>query len=154
LAGSLSDRYRVGDGVIYAGCSLENGIDFPCDAEFTEEIARELQFPLVKGLTVDRVIATAAGKRDLAARTGYEVVDMEGTIVLQELVGARVTIVRVISDGLGQDLPDLDKAFAKNGDIRAIELAMAMVKRPIASYHLIRGSLRGLRVLERIASIV
>lgn len=144
LAGSLVDRYRVGDVVSYRGCGRENGEYSPCSVEWTE-------YPRVKGLTGDRVIVRSIEKRELGRRTGYDVVDMEGSIVLEALNGLNVGVIRVISDAVGQDLPEIQGSIDANGDLQPVPLAIAMIQRPIAAFHLIRGSLRALQVLQEVA---
>jgi Phosphorylase superfamily len=154
LAGSLSDRYGIGDAVIYQGCAGENGSYLSCGAEITAEIAQSTGYPTVRGWTSDRVIGSAQEKAAIAQRTGCEVVDMEGAIVLEVLAGCNVAIVRVISDGVGQNLPDLERAIDDRGDLQPLSLAVALCSRPSAAFSLIRGSLRGLQTLQEVAAIL
>lgn len=149
LAGSLSDRYRVGDGVIYQGCGLEKGNYWQCEPEITAEIAQLTGYSLVKGLTSDRLISRSEEKRRLG-QGGYEVVDMEGARILAALAGQKVTIVRVISDEVTQDLPDLAPAIDNQGQLLPLPLARQMLTRPVPAFHLIQGSLKGLSVLTQV----
>jgi nucleoside phosphorylase len=150
LAGSLSDRYRVGDGVIYQGCSLETGDYRQFDPEITAAIAQLTGFSLVKGLTSDRILSQAREKRRLG-QLGYDVVDMEGALVLATLPEFKVGMVRVISDGVTQDLPDLARALDERGNLQPLLLTRQMLAHPVAAAHLIRGSLQGLSLLARLA---
>lgn len=58
-------------------------------------------------VSVDRVVTTAAAKRDLAAATGAAVVDMETHAVAMAArdAGLPCAAIRVISDDASQDLP-------------------------------------------------
>jgi hypothetical protein len=150
LAGSLSDRYQVGDGVIYQGCGAEKGDYWQCEPEITAEIAQLTGYSLVKGLTSDRLISQSEEKRRLG-RGGYEVVDMEGARILAALAGQKVAIVRVISDEVTEDLPDLAPAIDNQGHLLPLPLARQMLTRPIPAFHLIQGSLKGLSVLTQVA---
>jgi hypothetical protein len=150
LAGSLSDRYQVAHPVIYQGCGVETGDYWPCNPEMTAEIAQLTGYSLVKGLTSDRIINQAEEKRRLG-QGGYEVVDMEGARILAALAGQKVAIVRVISDEMGQDLPDLAPAIDNQGNLQPLPLARQMLTRPVAALNLIRGSLKGLSRLTGVA---
>jgi hypothetical protein len=150
LAGSLSDRYRVGDGVIYQGCGVEKGNYWRCDPEITAAIAQLTGYSLVKSLTSDRVISQSEEKRRWG-QEGYEVVDMEGARILAALPGRKVAILRVISDEVGQDLPDLASAIDRQGNLQPLPLARQMLISPVAALHLIQGSLKGLSVLTQVA---
>lgn len=150
LAGSLSDRYRVGDGVIYQGCGVETGDYWQCDPEIGSSIAQLTGFSLVKGLTSDRIINQAEEKQRLG-QLGYDVVDMEGAIILATLPELKVAMVRVISDGVRQDLPDLARAIDDQGNLQPFLLTRQMLAHPVAAAHLIRGSLQGLSLLAHLA---
>ena len=150
FAGSLSDRFRVGDVVIYQGCCTEKGSYWQGEPEMTEENAQLTGCSLVKGLTSDRLISRSEEKRRLG-QGGYEVVDMEGARILAALAGQKVAIVRVISDEVTQDLPDLAPAIDNQGQLLPLPLARPMLTRPVPAFHLIQGSLKGLSVLTQVA---
>lgn len=150
LGGSLSDRYRVGDGVIYQGCGGEKGDYWQCNPEITAAIAQLTGYSLVKGLTSDRILSQSEEKRRWGQK-GYEVVDMEGARILAALPGRKVAIVRVISDEVTQDLPDLAPAIDDQGHLQPLPLARQMLTRPVPAFHLIQGSLKGLSVLTQVA---
>ncbi|NCQ94903.1 MAG: hypothetical protein GPJ13_07225 [Microcystis aeruginosa W11-06] len=149
LGGSLSDRYRVGDEVICQGCGTEKGDYWQCEPEITAKIAQLTGYSLVKGLTCDRLISQSEEKRRLG-QGGYEVVDMEGSRILAALPGQKVAIVRVISDEVTQDLPDLAPAIDNQGQLLPLPLARQMLIRPVAAFRLIQGSLKGLSVLTQV----
>jgi hypothetical protein len=78
---------------------------------------------------------------------------MEAAAILQFFAGSSipVTMVRVVSDGLEGDLPVLSAAIDEAGQVRLLPLAWAMVRQPIASLRLVRGSLQGLAMLATVA---
>lgn len=146
LAGSLSAVYKTGDAVIYEGCGDGGGKYLKCDEQTVQFLRSVLEFPTVKGLTADEIVTKAAQKQRLGKVSGMDVVDMEGLILLESLPG--VAILRVISDGADQDLPDIGGAIDPQGNLRPFLLAREMIKAPLPAWRLINGSLRGLRVLE------
>jgi hypothetical protein len=77
---------------------------------------------------------------------------MEGAAVLEVLgqTGIAVAMLRAVSDDCHHDLPDLSAAIAPDGSLRPLPLARSLLSRPIAASHLIRGSLAGLKQLERL----
>ncbi|MFN6537867.1 MAG: phosphorylase [Nostoc sp. EkiNYC01] len=109
---------------------------------------------LVKGLTSDRVIWSAAEKRGLGETLAVDVVDMEGFTALEffNAAGVPVAMLRVVSDNCQHDIPDLTGAIDSDGSLRPLALAMAMIRQPVAATRLIRGSLIGLKVLEQVTN--
>lgn len=108
---------------------------------------------LVTGLTLDRVLSSAAEKRELGA-SGADVVDMEGQAILEVLnsLDIPVTMLRVVSDDCHYDLPDLSQAVSPEGNLLPGRMAIAMAQKPIAALRLIRGSLHALKVLQAVVS--
>jgi hypothetical protein len=160
LCGSLSSDYRIGDIVLYQECvcttkASEQWLQ-PCDGNFSTEIYRQLQekASLVRAITSDRVISSAAEKRELGQRYAAGVVDMEGFAVLKTFnqVGAAVAMLRVVSDDCHHDIPDLSAALSADGSMRPLPMAIAFGRQPIAATRLIIGALRGLRVLEDVTT--
>ena len=154
LCGSLTPTLAVGDRVLYRQClSL-------ADPDFVSSLATD--FPMgklecgtlrqVTGLTSDRVLWVAAEKQQLGQTHRAEVVDMEGTAILEVLNQLPVTMLRVVSDDCDHDLPDLSQAVSSAGQLLPGRLAIAMLQKPIAATRLIRGSLQGLKVLEKVVS--
>ncbi|MBD2185105.1 phosphorylase [Planktothrix sp. FACHB-1355] len=159
LCGSLTPRYSVGDVVIYRSCiygSAEELRDKMCDRAFTKVLYNNLneKAALVRGFTSDRIIYSASEKRSLGKLYDSEVVDMEGFAALEVLSkgGFSVAMLRVISDDSQQDVPDLNSAISADGSLQSLPLAIGMLRQPIAATRLIRGSLRGLKVLEKVTS--
>jgi hypothetical protein len=158
LCGSLSPQYDVGDAVIYQNCiylTPEKQIK-STDPWLTNYIYQKLrqQVSLVSSLTSDRLIVSVAEKWQLGKLTKASVVDMEGFAALEILQqqGVAVAMLRVVSDNSRNDLPDLSKAIAADGTLKPLPMAIAMLRQPLAATRLIKGSLRGLAVLEQVTT--
>jgi Phosphorylase superfamily len=147
LCGSLRSDLTVGTVVTYQNCRDESGRVGTCEVD--GNITR-----VVTGWTSDRVICTATQKKVLADRTQADVVDMEGTAIAQFFAAQKipVTMVRVVSDDLAGDMPDLSGAIDAQGNLRPWGLGWAFMQQPIAAARLIRGSLVGLKQLKQIAA--
>ncbi|MBW4570920.1 MAG: phosphorylase [Tolypothrix carrinoi HA7290-LM1] len=157
LCGSLRDRFQVGDIVLYEECVYETKVQ-QCDREFTAELDAHLQdkVSLVKGLTSDRVICSAKEKLHFSKISGADVVDMEGFAALEffQQAGVEVAMLRVVSDDSKHDIPDLTSAINSDGSLQPLPLAISMIRQPIAATRLIKGSLRGLKVLEEVTAFL
>lgn len=155
LCGGLTPGYPVAAGVLYQECvSALTGKSFGCDRRLTEAIQQRLALPQVRGVTSDRVITTPIEKQQLAQQYQAEVVDMEGVAALEFLhaIGVAVAMVRVVSDGCHDAIPDLSAAFDEEGTLQPQRLASSFLKEPVAAFHLIRGSLSGLKALQKLVS--
>ncbi|MEH2113205.1 5'-methylthioadenosine/S-adenosylhomocysteine nucleosidase family protein [Nostoc sp.] len=157
LCGSLSDRYTVGDLVLYQDC-IYQGKQQECDRTFTAQLYSAIseKSSLVKSLTSDRVIWSAAEKRRLGETLAADVVDMEGFTALKffNAAGVSVAILRVVSDDCQHNIPDLTSAINSDGSLNHFPLAMAMLRQPLAAIRLIRGSLTALKVLEQVTNLL
>ncbi|MBX9257560.1 phosphorylase [Desmonostoc muscorum CCALA 125] len=184
LCGSLSSSYGVGDVVLYQDC-IYQGKRQECDRPFTTHLHSALGMGhrqeaeeknssspvpnphsplptphspvnLVKALTSDRVIWSAAQKRHLGETLAVDVVDMEGFTALEffNAAGVAVAMLRVVSDDCQHDIPDLTPAINSDGSLRPLPLAMAMLRQPLAATRLIRGSLKALKVLEKVTNLL
>ena len=154
ICGSLSDRYTVGDIVLYQDCVYQ-GKRLECDRTFTAQLHSALseKASLVKSLTSDRVIWSAAEKRRLG-KMPADVVDMEGFTALEffNAAGVTVAMLRVVSDDCQHDIPDLTPAINSDGSLNPLPLAMGMLRQPLAATRLIRGSLTALKVLKQVTN--
>lgn len=157
LCGSLSDRYTVGDIVLYQDCVYQ-GKQQECDRTFTTQLHSSIsqKVSLVKSLTSDRVIWSATEKRRLGETLAADVVDMEGFTALEffNATGVSVAILRVVSDDCQHNIPDLTLAINSDGSLNPFPLAMAMLRQPLAATRLIRGSLTALKVLEQVTNLL
>ncbi|MEH1936318.1 MAG: phosphorylase [Nostoc sp.] len=157
ICGSLSDRYKVGDIVLYQDCVYQ-GKQQECDRPFTAQLHSSIsgKVSLVKSLTSDRVIWSAAEKRRLGETLAADVVDMEGFTALEffNAAGITVAILRVVSDDCQHNIPDLTPAINSDGSLNPLPLAIAMLRQPLAATRLIRGSLTALKVLEQVTNLL
>ncbi|MEH2465178.1 5'-methylthioadenosine/S-adenosylhomocysteine nucleosidase family protein [Nostoc sp.] len=155
ICGSLSDRYTVGNIVLYQDC-VYSGKRQECDRTFTTQLHSSLskKVSLVKSLTSDRVICSAAEKRHLGETLAADVVDMEGFTALEffNTAGVDVAMLRVVSDDCQHDIPDLTSAINSDGSLNPFPLAMGMLRQPLAATRLIQGSLKSLKVLEQVTN--
>ncbi|KAF3891327.1 phosphorylase [Tolypothrix bouteillei VB521301] len=167
LCGSLSAQYNVSDIVVYRSCifslKTENQ-EFPpsvsqlsCHPELTatllNKLATKKAFTGV-GLTSDRLIYSANEKMHLGQTYNANVVDMEGFVALEHLsqLGIAVGMVRVVSDDVRYDIPNLTNALNSDGSLQPLPLAMGLLREPIAATRLIVGSLKGLQVLQEVTT--
>ena len=153
LGGSLSPSVGRGDGVLLETLWDEReGVAYPCPGAVTAGLSQRLpQIKVARGVSCDRVITTIAEKRQLGDRYDAAVVEMEGTTLLRGLPGCPIAILRVISDDCHHELPDISAAIGADGSLKVITLALSFLRRPVAALRLIRGSLQGLKALERLA---
>lgn len=154
LCGSLSAQYAVGDVVVYQECVDKTNSSQSCNQELTVLIRNKLKqkASLVKGFTSDRIIHFTSEKQHLGQLYNTDVVDMEGLAVLE--VFQKVGIVRVISDDIHHNLPNLTSAISPDGALLPLPLAIGMMRQPVAATRLIRGSLYGLKVLQNTTKLL
>lgn len=154
LCGSLDPAYKIGDGVLIQSCQDLDRNWVYLDRQLTFKIQDKLSIKTVTGLTSDRVIALAEQKLQLAQKYAANVVEMEGYSYIARLQqrGIAIAMLRVVSDDFDSNIPDLTVEIDSNGNLKAIPMAIAFLKQPIAAVRLIRGSLAGLKALEQIVS--
>jgi Phosphorylase superfamily len=157
ICGSLSDRYTVGDIVLYQNC-IYQGKQQECDRTLTAQLHSSLseKVSLVKSMTSDRVIWSAPEKRHLGKTLAADVVDMEGFTALEffNAAGVSVAMLRVVSDDCQHNIPDLTPAINSDGSLNPFPLAIAMLRQPFAATRLIRGSFTALKVLEQVTNLL
>jgi nucleoside phosphorylase len=153
LCGSLDSYYGVGDAIVVKSCYNSNHVRINLEPKLTTIIQNKLSLDAVDGFTSDRVITQAAEKLTIANKYLASIVDMEGYGYISRLQqqGA-VAMLRVVSDDVGGNIPDITKAIDSQGKLKTIALAIALLKQPIAATRLIGGSLIGLKTLQRITT--
>jgi hypothetical protein len=151
LCGGLTNNAIVGQMGCYQRCCDRSGNEYQCDY-----LDIGYEFANWNGVTIDTVITKAIDKQALNAETNCDVVDMESIWILEFMQqrGIGVSVVRVVSDAVVGDLPDLSQVFDLNGALKPIELARAFVLRPIAALQLIRGSILGLKQLTQCTTMI
>ncbi len=165
VAGSLTETLPIGQAVLLDHCcsispgSVQNWQS--TDRHFTEFLQHRLRapptatlLPCVKGLTTPHVVTTAIAKQHLAQQSGAAVVEMENMTVLKFAQEHQIPIamLRVVSDGVEHDLPDLSRVFDSVGNLKPFALARTFSQHPIAAGRLIRGSLIACGVLKQLAA--
>jgi nucleoside phosphorylase len=156
LCGSLRQQYKVGDIVLYENCVYHQKRQ-ECSYQLNTHIqsivnSQPSTVNIIKSLTSDRIICSAAEKLDIGATMNVDVVDMEGFAVLDffHKMGVEVAMLRVVSDDCHHDIPNLTTAINPNGSLKPLSLAKIFIQQPIAASRLIRGSLQALKVLEQV----
>jgi hypothetical protein len=150
LCGSLSPEYKIGAITLYQDCVDFSGQILTCDRTLTQRLQNQFQVSSVRAFNSDRVICSAAEKRELGEKLNAKVVDMEAFAVLKSL-DLPVAMLRVVSDDAQHDLPDLSGTIDANGNLKSGTFAIQMFKRPIAATRLIRGAIAGLNVLRELS---
>ncbi|MCC0176753.1 phosphorylase [Waterburya agarophytonicola K14] len=152
LCGSLSPKYSVGDLVLYQSCCNLDGAEINLHKELTTKIQQRRSIDLVTGLTSDRLICRAREKLQLSKTYLASVLDMEGYDYMKKFQqrNINVAMLRVVSDDLTGDIPDLSQAIDEEGNLKTLSMAIAFFKQPLAATRLIKGSLKGLKILEQI----
>jgi len=128
------------------------------DRSLIDYIQAKLERPaqLVRGVTTTQIISSVTEKSDLHQRFQASMVDMEGYSVLQfcQLQGLPGAVLRVVSDGCNENLPDVNAAISPEGYLRPLPLTLGLIRQPIATVRLIRGSIQGLRGLTQVAQFL
>lgn len=152
LCGSLVPQYSVGDAVLYQSCWNLDHEYLNLDISLNTIIQQKLAVDLVTGLTSDRLIYQSKEKQNLSQQYPVSVVDMEGYGYIKELQhrGISVAMLRVVSDDLAGNIPDLTKAIDQDGNLQGFSMAIALLQQPVAATRLIKGSLTGLKILQQI----
>jgi len=61
-------------------------------------------------------------------------------------------MLRVVSDDVLNNIPDLNQAIDPQGNLKTLPMAIALIKQPLAAVKLIKGSLTGLKALSKITA--
>ncbi|MCS7225966.1 MAG: hypothetical protein NZ821_03125 [Gloeomargarita sp. SKYB31] len=151
LAGALTPGGSVGMRVVCQSCRLHPGGETRrCDPELTQWLAQQLDAPIVQSLTTQRIVTQPQEKQQLGERFDCAVVEMEGYELLGYL--PRLGMVRVVSDGMTQPLPDLNAAMTPaTGQINLLRLGQVMVQQPQAAWMLVHQGWRSITELTAVA---
>ena len=154
LCGGIGASHKVGDGVVVQNCCNLNSDWLNLDDRLTTTIQHQLSVDVVDGLTSDRVITHSTEKLKLATEYQADIVEMEGYGYVSQLQqqNKAVAMLRVVSDDHRGDIPDISQAIDDRGQLRTRSLAIALCKQPVAAIRLIRGSLIGLKALQRMTA--
>ncbi|MEM8719440.1 MAG: phosphorylase [Cyanobacteria bacterium P01_G01_bin.39] len=151
MCGSLDTNYAVGDCIAINSCINQHQHQVDLNSELTTKITEQLSIDALVSLTSDRIITQAAAKHKLSQQYPVNVVEMEGYDYVTHLQqqGIAVAMLRVVSDDLAGDIPDLNQAVDSQGNLQTIPMVISLIKQPLAAFRLIRGSLIGLKALEQ-----
>jgi len=135
LCGGLTRPLAEGTIVSYRECRSTdaNRRPLPCSPSLEVRLASVLKSKgivceSVVGITSGR-IATSKDARAQLAAAGAKVVDMESyeIIAASTQAGVPISVLRIVSDSVDQDLPDFNQAMKPNGDFdgwSALEVAL------------------------------
>jgi adenosylhomocysteine nucleosidase len=162
LAGGLVADLAPGDLLLPQAVILPDGGRLATEAAWRDQLVATLRRAglEVRGEPIagsGAIVATAAAKRALAARTGAVAVDMESHAVgeVAARAGLPFLIVRAIADRSDQPIPrTAQAAIDAQGGIRHLALLGGLIGRPWEISALIglgRSSGRGLATLRRVA---
>lgn len=153
LCGSLQPAYQVGDLVLYQSIiGYANSAKHQnCNPSLINFLIAQLplKLSLVTAWTSDRFVASAAAKQQLRQTHHADVVDMEGTVILDALPTATIATLRVVSDDYHHNLPDLSTAISSTGELLPMPLIATALQQPLGMVRLVRGAQIGLRKLEQ-----
>jgi hypothetical protein len=154
LGGSLSPQYQVGEIVAYHSCSyLDQKAQLQtqlCHPQLSTSLARQLNVPLVQGLTANQLVNSPALKLTLQRQSGCQVVDMETFGVMSYFPS--LAVIRIISDSYHDELPNLNYAIDSEGKLNNLKMAIAFLQQPLAALKLMRNSLISLKKLEQVTN--
>jgi hypothetical protein len=157
LCGSVSPELSIGTAIVYHSIRRQTQPDeyYPlAPPEFLTSLT-ELHPTPVAALHVDLAVCTTQDKQAIAQSfpdSTIAVIDMESIAVLRSFPQA--AIVRVVSDDVTGDIPDLTRAFDDRGNLQPLALAAAFARQPIAAARLIRGSLLALNRLAIVTQAI
>jgi len=145
LAGSLTADLKIGDVTLAETCRRQDSPQVWLTApESNARLERGLgNIKRVQSLTVPQPLWQEVEKRRRASQYLAQIVEMENSAVLAFFAPSQtpVTILRVISDGLRGDLPNLEGIYNAQGQLKPERLLLAFARNPPAALRLIRGSL-------------
>ena len=164
LCGSLSSSLSVGDLALYESCyQQENRNYIEINSELNSSISHRLNTQerqgniiLVAGLTSQKVVTRVATKRHLCETFSAQVIDMESFQYITHLKQreTELSILRIVSDDLKFDLPNLEQAISIDGNLKPLTLIKEMSRAPYSSIKFVTGSLRALKKLRKTVELI
>jgi len=108
------------------------------------------------GITSPRIATTPAEKRELAARSGAAVVDMESYSILQTaaIAGIPAAVIRVVSDSSEWQLPDLNRALNDSGALDGWKALKVALGSPLSTLRLLAANRRAMQTLAKALDIL
>jgi hypothetical protein len=153
LCGLLSPAFAVGDPLAYGEIRHSESRPIVLERPLAQRVAERVAGIQsgIRALHSDTIVCAAAEKAALAGRFGADAVDMESFALAERLhrAGVAVAVVRVGSDGVRDDLPDLERARDGSGGLDGFALLLAMLGRPLAGARLAANGPRALGALRK-----
>jgi len=162
LCGGLTDSLPEMTIVTYSACVsvMNGGIPRPCTPQICTQItallsARNVPCGSVIGITSPRIAVSRAEKLQLA-QTGAQVVDMESYEILSaaDKAGTPAAVVRVVSDSLDRNLPNLNLAINPDGSVNNGRAIRVMLGSPLLTARAYAATKRAARYLAGVLSFV
>lgn len=160
LCGALSPAFVVGDALVYRELRAAERRPLALEHALADGIACRLPGAQtgVVGFSAERIVELPSEKRALAARYDATAVDMENYAFVDRLgrAGVAVAVVRIVSDGLRDELPQLGRALDGTGGIDVSALALTLLRTPRRSVRFVgavRMALRQLRDTVRAVAV-
>ncbi|HEV2380772.1 MAG TPA: hypothetical protein VG206_13390 [Terriglobia bacterium] len=162
LCGGLTGSLSEGRIVAYTNCLSTDPTSPPIatDAQITGRIVRLLASSNIRcdqtiGLTSPQ-IATNREYRLRLAQTGASVVDMETYAVLSAAARAGVpaAVLRVVSDSVDRELPDLNRALNEDGALDGRKALGVAITSPLRTLRLLAANKRAMQRLTDALRIV
>jgi nucleoside phosphorylase len=160
--GSLSNSVIENEVIIYRECLATNETAgrVLCTASLADHLKTLLGTKGIKarsevGISSPRIAATKGEKLALA-KSGAEVVDMESYEIISAARQAQlpVAVIRVVSDSLDREIPDLNAALLDNGDFDASKAFKVAVASPFATAKVFAASRKAVKKLGEALEIV
>jgi len=162
LCGGLAESLSEGRIVAYTNCLSTDPTrpPIPTNPEFTSRIVQVLassniRCDQVRGFTSPR-IATNREHRLRLAQTGATAVDMETYAVLAAAARAGIpaVVLRVVSDSLDRELPDLNRALTVDGALDGRKALGVAIGSPLRTLRLLAANKRAMQKLGDALRIV
>jgi len=140
FAGALRPEYAPGDVLVAKQVTeIEGGRSLPSDGELMRLAAQVGAKPVDTFVVSDKIVATSAEKRQLAALG--DAVEMEGACVVGAAWQNRVrsVAIRCVSDTVDRDLPlDFERVFDENGRVSVLRVVGQLARKPTGIIGLLR----------------
>jgi adenosylhomocysteine nucleosidase len=156
LAGSLKADYIPGDVLVGRRVTeMRSGRSIASDSELGQVAEEVGAKPVENFLVADRVIATVAEKRELAAMG--DAVEMEGAYVLAAAAQHKVrsVAIRSVSDSVDRDLPlDFERVFDASGHVSVAKVIGQVAAKPARIPGLVRLAEDSARAASALATFL
>lgn len=160
VCGLLAAAFLPGDLLLYADVrdAQQNDSLVKTDRTLTAKLSTCL--PQAKrgihALAWPSIVTSSQEKSKLGIRYGADAIDMESHAIMMGLqkAGVQTAVLRVASDGVNDDLPDLNAALDQNGTLNNTKLMREMLRAPYAGMTMAwNGAMALMRLRQAISRI-